>query len=143
MKNEENRNIDTLVLHCSDSDNPLHDNARTIEEWHHLRGFKKIGYHFFIRKDGTIEIGRDLKEIGAHCAAEGINHHSIGICLSGSHAFTREQFSSLKKLCRNLCDVFSLTSENIFGHNHFEKNKTCPNFDVLKFREVYDGKDGN
>lgn len=43
-------------------------------------GWAGIGYHFVIRKDGTIERGRPLSVVGAH--AQGDNLHTIGICMA-------------------------------------------------------------
>lgn len=45
-------------------------------------GWAGIGYHFVIRKDGTIERGRPLSVVGAH--AQGDNLHTIGICMAGN-----------------------------------------------------------
>lgn len=56
--------------------------AKTIHGWHLNRGFSGIGYHFLVRKDGTIERGRAENLIGAHAA--GNNSNSIGICFEGN-----------------------------------------------------------
>lgn len=56
--------------------------AKTIHEWHLNRGFSGIGYHFLVRKDGTIERGRAEHLVGAHAA--GNNSNSIGICFEGN-----------------------------------------------------------
>ncbi|HBK53156.1 MAG TPA: hypothetical protein DDZ44_04370 [Syntrophomonas wolfei] len=86
-----------IVLHHSASpDVP----AAEIHAWHLTRGWAGIGYHFVIRKNGSIERGRPLEAIGAH-AGPGINGVSIGICLCGN--FMKEmpeadQIESLIKL---------------------------------------------
>lgn len=72
------RNIDLIVLHCSDSSNSDHNDISVIDAWNKDRGFlrkripanavnkqeKSGGYHFFIKKDGTIQldvsVGYDL-----------------------------------------------------------------------------------
>ncbi len=56
--------------------------AKTIHEWHLKRGFSGIGYHFLVRKNGTIERGRAENLVGAHAA--GNNSNSIGICFEGN-----------------------------------------------------------
>lgn len=56
--------------------------ARTIHAWHLGRGFSGIGYHFLVRKNGTIERGRAENLVGAHVA--GHNSDSIGICFEGN-----------------------------------------------------------
>lgn len=129
------REIKYAILHCSASDHPQHDNIETIYKWHvHERGFSDVGYHYFIRKNGMLEIGRPIGIMGSHCKAMNMNHASIGICCSGEKEFTKEQFQTLSKLCKNLIDIFGILPENIQGHNHYEKNKTCPNYDVQKFK---------
>lgn len=56
--------------------------AKTIHAWHLNRGFSGIGYHFLVRKNGTIERGRAENLVGAHVA--GHNRGSIGICFEGN-----------------------------------------------------------
>jgi N-acetyl-anhydromuramyl-L-alanine amidase AmpD len=120
------RKITKIIIHCSDSDRPEHDNAHTIHQWHLERGFIKIGYHYFIRKNGDLEIGRDEDEVGAHC--KGYNSESIGICVSGRHGFTEEQFQILAALVTRVLDRYKLSPKNIFLHNELDRHKTCPNF---------------
>ena len=57
--------------------------AADIHNWHKQRGWSGMGYHFLVRKDGTIERGRPEHTIGAH--ASGSNSDSIGICFEGSY----------------------------------------------------------
>lgn len=56
--------------------------ATTIHNWHLQRGWIGIGYHFYVRKDGSIYRGRPEDTIGAH--TEGYNSRSIGICAEGN-----------------------------------------------------------
>lgn len=121
------RNINLIILHCSDSDIPSHDKISVIREWHLARGWKNVGYHYFIRKCGTIDTGRPEDEIGAHC--KGFNKNSIGICLSGRSEFTEQQFLSAASLVLKLMDKYNLGLIDIVGHNEFSK-KTCPNFKI-------------
>jgi hypothetical protein len=73
-----------------------HDvSAATIDDWHKERGWDGIGYHYVIRKDGTIEEGRDSCKIGAH--AKGRNNY-LGIVLTGYDVFTSKQIKTLKSL---------------------------------------------
>ena len=75
------RYINEIILHCTATKEGIDFNATDIDRWHKERGFKKIGYHYVIRLDGTIEEGRPLEEMGAH--ATGHNAHSIGIVYVG------------------------------------------------------------
>lgn len=54
-----------------------------VDTWHKANGWSGIGYHFFIRKDGSVFRGRPIWAIGAH--AEGKNSESIGICAEGNY----------------------------------------------------------
>ena len=93
------RAVDVVFVHCSASDRPEHDDIAVIRDWHvRGNGWNDVGYHYFIRKDGSLEAGRDLEKIPA--AQKGHNTGSIAICLHGLAAekFTKTQF---KKLARN------------------------------------------
>lgn len=52
-----------------------------LRECHLQRGFRDIGYHFYITRDGVLHHCRPVSEIGAH--VRGFNRHSIGICYEG------------------------------------------------------------
>lgn len=120
------RRIDKLIVHCSDTSNELDITVEEIRSWHLERGWKDIGYHYVIYRDGTIHLGRPVSEIGAHC--RGHNRGSIGVCLIGKDEFTPEQFKSLKNLWRGLKNIFH--DLRIKGHRDFTDLKTCPNFEV-------------
>jgi len=109
---------------------PEHDDVSVIRQWHLKRGWKDVGYHYFIQKDGTVQDGRKLEESGAHCKGE--NQASVGICLHGRDDFTPEQFATLRRVCNVMCGAFNIDKKDIYPHNYFNKNKTCPNFDVGK-----------
>lgn len=127
------RQIDLIIVHCSASDNPHHDNLATIKQWHLGRGFSDVGYHFIVLKSGEVVKGRDIEQVGAHC--EGHNKNSIGICLTGDKLFSEEQFISLRALIRELIGSYALGTLDVLPHNAFNKNKTCPNFDLDKILE--------
>ena len=75
------RGITTIAVHCAATTPDMDIGAATIDRWHKERGFSSIGYHYVIRRDGTLETGRPLNTPGAH--VQGHNAHSIGICLAG------------------------------------------------------------
>ena len=124
-----NRKIKFLVVHCSDSDIRGHDNVETIREWHLERGFNDIGYHYVITQDGTVHQGRHPEVQGAH--TKGYNKDSLGICLTGRHHFSQQQFASLRNLCEDLCTAHNLERFDVLHHRDFDKKKTCPNFDLF------------
>jgi N-acetyl-anhydromuramyl-L-alanine amidase AmpD len=123
------RKINEIIIHHSDSDVKAHDDIRIIRKWHtEERGWRDVGYHYFIRKDGVIQRGRPLDVAGAHCV--GHNRASIGICLSGEDNFTDVQFCSLHGLLKDLYGEFGRVLT--VGHCAYSEKK-CPNFDVDEF----------
>ncbi|MDU1892762.1 MAG: N-acetylmuramoyl-L-alanine amidase [Dysgonomonas sp.] len=129
------RQINKIILHCSATKEGQHFTADDIDKWHRARGFAKIGYHFVILLDGTVQIGRPLDEIGAH--VQGFNKDSIGICTIGGldinnnpkDTRTPEQKIALKALVAGLSAAYPKAT--IHGHNEFA-NKACPSYDVQK-----------
>ena len=68
----------------------------TVEDIHRMHknnGWSGIGYHFYVRKDGSVFRGRPEWAIGAH--AGGSNYNSIGICAEGN--FENESMSDAQK----------------------------------------------
>ena len=100
----------------------------TVEQIHNFHinnnGWAGIGYHFYIRKDGTIYRGRPEKYIGAHC--ENYNSVSLGICCEGNFEIeqpTNEQLQSLSELIQYLKKKYG----NVQVVGHRDLNATaCP-----------------
>lgn len=113
-----------IIHHTAGPDTP----AEEIHTAHLANKWAGIGYHFVIRKDGSIERGRPEDTIGSH--AEGANSNSIGISLCGN--FENEepaeaQINSLRSLVNDLCKKYNLTanSQTVIGHR--DVNSTaCP-----------------
>jgi len=105
-----------------------------IRKWHKARGWRDVGYHDVIRRDGVIEEGRQVNEIGAH--VKGYNKQSVGVCLVGGvdddnspeRNFTEKQYKSLKRILRFYMALFP--DAIIVGHNDLDKHKACPSFKV-------------
>lgn len=128
------REIDKIIIHCSDSPLGRDDSAADIDRWHKAKGWRKIGYHFVIRLDGTIETGREIDEVGAHC--KGQNTHSIGICYIGGRGAdgkpadtrTEKQRSALRSLVEYLRERYGYLE--VYGHRYFDNSKACPCFNA-------------
>ncbi len=135
------REIDYIAIHCSGTKITLDVPISSIRK-HHLRnGWSDVGYHYYIRLNGEIELGRPVEKTGAH--VRGYNHNSIGICLEGgldakgedADTRTPRQDLALRHLLITLKGLFP--KAEIKGHRDFPKvTKTCPNFDVGKWLEV-------
>lgn len=139
------RKINLIVIHCSDSDVESHDDISVIDDWHKRRGFlrksipenatnetdKSVGYHRFVTKKGTIQVGREYEEIGAH--ATGFNSNSIGICFSGKDGIPNElQLAAGRELIINILSLFNLSATDVLPHCQLNKHKSCPRFDIYE-----------
>ena len=121
------REINVIIVHCSDSDHLSHDNIESIHKWHvDERGWSDIGYHYLITKNGRVHKCRPVHIKGAHCKER--NNDSIGICLTGKYEFSSDQFVALQKLVDDLKWTFG--DIDVKGHRDFTNEKTCPNFEV-------------
>ena len=130
------RQIKQIIIHCSATPEGKNIGATTIRGWHLQRGFTDIGYHYVIRLDGTIETGRPIEQIGAHC--QGYNRNSIGICYIGGLSQDRQpkdtrnaaQYRAMTQLLEQLHQQFP--DATIHGHYDFA-NKACPCFNVNEY----------
>lgn len=131
------RPIKKIFIHVTDSDDSLDIGYREINDWHKARGFLSpsgisCGYHYIIRRNGTIELGRPDEEIGSH--VKGQNTHSIGIVWVGRNQIDKKQEKTLYVLLRNLLNQYSLEVTDVYGHCEYDSHKTCPNLDMNKIR---------
>ena len=108
--------------------------VKEITDWHvNGNGWSDIGYHWVIRRDGSLEAGRAEETAGAH--AKGHNSNSIGVCMVGGMNeqggsdcnFTISQYKALAGLINDLKNRYS--GCKIIGHRDISK-KDCPCFDV-------------
>lgn len=131
-----------IIVHCSDTrpdwmaDRPISEKRAEIRRWHmEDRGWRDIGYHWVIDRDGKIASGRLETVIGAH--VEGHNSGTIGICLIGGHGcsasdqfsehFTTAQDVTLRGLLQGIGMRTQIST--ISGHNQYAA-KACPGFHV-------------
>lgn len=124
---------DMLVIHhvgIPDGDT----SAAAIHKAHLANGWAGIGYHYVIRKDGSIERGRPLATVGAH--AEGQNYHTVGINVTGNfekETPTQSQIASLEKLLVFLCQTYDIhpSAATIVGHRNVNSTD-CPGKNLYK-----------
>ncbi len=130
------RKITEIIVHCSATPERKDFTVTDITRWHRQRGFRTIGYHYVVYRDGSVHTGRQEGEIGAHCT--GHNACSIGICYIGGLAAdgktakdtrTPEQRKALLMLLRRLRAKYP--NAKIHGHRDFAA-KACPSFDATK-----------
>ena len=110
--------------------------VKEIDAMHRARGFKKVGYHYVIRRNGQIEAGRKETEIGAHVGNQ--NAGKIGICCIGGldratgptvgvDNRTAAQKASQVQLTRDLLGRYP--GALVVGHKDLAPTQ-CPAYDV-------------
>jgi N-acetylmuramoyl-L-alanine amidase len=134
--------VNFIVVHCAATRPSMDIGANTIRRWHRQRGWLDIGYHYVIRRDGTVELGRPENIPGAH--ARPFNHLSLGICLVGGVTeddvtipeanFTPDQISALAALLLDMEERYP--EAEVLGHRDLPNvRKACPSFDVRHWIE--------
>lgn len=149
---------DRIVIHCSATKPGQDIGVADIREWHLAKGWADVGYHFVIRRNGRIEPGRDLQEVGAHVA--GHNSTTVAVCMVGGldaygneqqhdpNMFTEAQWVTARKAVNFLRELYP--EAKVCGHRDFSPDrnmdgkispdeylKSCPGFDVaLMFGEA-------
>jgi hypothetical protein len=134
------RDIAKIVVHCSDSPDERDIGLEEINIWHSTRwsgiwsNGRRIycGYHYIIRRNGIVEMGRPEAFAGAH--VHGHNQNSVGICWVGRRELTDQQRASLLMLVGEVMDRYGLNVRDVLGHSELNKAKTCPNINMDVFR---------
>ena len=134
------KKTEMIVVHCAATKSSMDIGYKEIRKWHvEDNGWDDVGYHYIIKRDGTVEVARAEAFQGAHAPA--VNSKSIAICLVGGMAedgdaennFTLEQFLSLKDLIKKI----KMTNPNIVevvGHCDVQDNKpNCPGFNLKEW----------
>lgn len=133
------KTVDKVIVHAADTPSDMDIGAEEIRRWHvEGNGWSGIGYHYIIRRDGTIELGRDLDgdgDVGEHMGAHvyGHNRGTLGVCMVGGKPgcnYTAAQWKSLEWLVRDILGRHELAATDVYGHNDFDSSKGCPMFDA-------------
>lgn len=126
-------NIDYIVIHCTATEAGKDFTAADIDKWHKARGFRKIGYHYVVRLNGSLETGRAESEVGAHTI--GLNANSLGVVYVGGlengkpkDTRTGVQRLALENLIKELLQDYP--QAQVAGHYDFAP-KACPCFNVF------------
>ena len=142
------RTITHIIIHCSATKAGQRYTFEQCRRDHMARGWKDIGYHYYITRDGVIHEGRKLYQVGAHC--KGYNQASIGICYEGglddrgqaADTRTQSQRKALRTLLKSLHHRFP--EALIAGHRDLSPDldgngcvdptewvKQCPSFNAM------------
>lgn len=128
------REITLIVWHCTATPVTMKVNMALIRKWHvDENGWSDVGYHYLIRRDGTLETGRSLEKPGAH--ASGYNKESIGVAFEGGtdkfgkseSNFSRAQYECAFALKDDLDARYNNPEHK--GHNEIS-SKECPSLNI-------------
>lgn len=130
-------NITHVVVHYSATFEDQNLTVKDIDKMHKARGWKGVGYHYVIRRDGVVEKGRPDNVVGAHVAGQ--NSGKIGICCIGgcnratgpnkgvdnrTPAQIKAQIALIKTL------LARHPKAKVVGHRDLASTQ-CPGFDVI------------
>ena len=130
------KETNAIFVHCSATKPSMDIGVREIRQWHKEKGWLDIGYHFVIRRDGTVEAGREQSAVGSH--VQGHNSDSVGVCLVGGidakgnfeANFTPEQMRALKGLLHELRGTYP---KAVIRAHHDVAPKACPSFNLSRW----------
>lgn len=128
--------ITHIVIHYSATYEDQNLTVKDIDKMHKARGWKGVGYHYVIRRDGKVEVGRPETQVGAHVGGQ--NSGKLGICAIGGlnratgpnkgvDNRTKAQIESQIKLIRDILKRHP--KAKVVGHRDLAATQ-CPGFDV-------------
>lgn len=133
--------IEKIIVHALDTFPVMDVGLEFVRRVHVTEnGWRDVGYHYIIRRDGTIELGRRCEANnnyvpGAHVL--GLNQNSLGIAMAGGKArkgghpvanFTFAQYRTLERMYWQLSNEYPDAEWD--GHYAADPSKVCPGFDV-------------
>jgi N-acetyl-anhydromuramyl-L-alanine amidase AmpD len=137
-----------LVVHVTATPPSADIGVKEVRAMHKAKGWADIGYHAVIRRNGKVEPGRALDQIGAH--VEGFNSISVGVSMAGGvnakgvpeNNATPEQMASLERVLREWSALYP--KAKVCGHRDLSPDqdgdgmieagewiKACPCFDAI------------
>lgn len=125
---ENRKATNKIVIHHTGNPTDTDWDVKTINNAHQNKGWVCIGYHYVVRKDGSIEEGRPHWVKGSHA----LNHNwdSIGIHVSGNFEIaepTPEQIESLAMLIGTVCHDYGIpiNEETVVAHRDLMATACC------------------
>lgn len=141
------RDVTEIVVHWTETTTNKNIGSEEINEYHLAANLKGIGYHYVIRRDGSLQRGRPANIEGEHSPLNNHNERSIGVVFVGGinvpsgtpnpenfvsvQSLTRSQFNTFDHLCRAFYNSYA--GGQIVGHNDIDLNEDDPGFDVKEY----------
>ncbi len=139
MNNNYRARTDYIVIHSTKTKSSENLSAKDITLKHRKEGFFHNAFHFIIKRDGTVEEGRDIEMSGAILPINQpliTNQNSIAIALVGGLSqdgekldtnFTFKQYNALRELVKRLKRKYNV---EVVGCRNAINSKSCMSFDV-------------
>ena len=136
------RDVTEVVTHWSETHTNKNIGSEEINKYHLDLGLDGIGYHYVIRRDGSLQRGRPVNTQGQHAPVNSHDLRSIGIVFVGGinvpsgtpnsenflsvQSLTRSQLNTFDHFCRSFYAVFP--GGQIIGHNDIDEDEIDPGF---------------
>ena len=143
------RDVTEVVTHWSETHTNKNIGSEEINKYHLDLGLDGIGYHYVIRRDGSLQRGRPVNTQGQHAPVNNHDLRSIGIVFVGGinvpsgtpnsenflsvQSLTRSQLNTFDHFCRSFYAVFP--GGQIIGHNDIDEDEIDPGFEVINYVE--------
>ena len=142
-----NREVTEIIVHWTETPTNKNIGSEEINKIHLESGLNGIGYHYVIRRDGSLQRGRPINIQGEHVTVNKHNERSIGIVFVGGinvpsgtpnlenfisvQSLTRSQFNTFDHLCRAFFARFP--GGQAVGHNDIDPIEDDPGFNVREY----------
>lgn len=150
-----NREVEAIIVHWTETHTDKNIGSEEINDYHLQLGMNGIGYHYVIRRDGSLQRGRPVHLEGEHTPT--LDATSIGIVFVGginapvgtpnsenflsSQSLTRSQINTFDHFCRSMYKV--KPGILFYGHSDvdFTGENIDPGFDVPDYVLTRFGKE--
>jgi len=108
--------------------------VEAVRDYHvRVNGWRDIGYHWLVQRDGDVFQGRAEAEAGAHTSGA---NDTVGVVFAGdgdSQPWTQAQWRTGLRLLAEVCRRYGFSAEDVCGHREAPARlraaptaKTCP-----------------
>lgn len=141
------REVTEVVVHWTETPTNKNIGSEELNKIHLESGLKGIGYHYVIRRDGSLQRGRPVNIQGEHALVNNHDERSIGVVFVGGinvpsgtpnlenfvsvQSLTRSQFNTFDHFCRSFYARFP--GGQILGHNDIDPIENDPGFNVREY----------
>jgi hypothetical protein len=141
------RDVTEMVVHWTETNTNKNIGSEEINKYHIELGLDGIGYHYVIRRDGSLQRGRPINLEGQHSPVNSHDTRSIGVVFVGGinvptgtpnsenfidvQSLTRSQFNTFDHICRAFYNTYP--GGQVLGHNDVDEDEVDPGFDVINY----------